>query len=1115
MMDIIEAILRRPRTVLTVMVVLLLAGISAYINLPKESQPNIDVPYLYVSVSQTGVSPTDAETLLARPLETELRDLEGLVNISSTSTTGHASVFLEFDINFDKDKAMSDVRQRVDRAKPNLPSDANDPTVHEIDISGFPTISVAVYGDVPERTLIRYAEALQDELETIGTVREVVLSGSRKEVLEVEVDLLKLESYNLTTAELFDALARNNMVVPAGALDTGQGRFNIEVPGLIATAVDVYTLPLKSVGSTVVTFGDVASVKRTFKDATEFTRVNGAPALLLGVTKRTGTNIIDNSRSVYQIVERVTADWPEDIKTSYMLDQAVFAEDMLSSLENSVLTAVALVIIASIALLGIRPALLIGLSIPISFMVGFFFLQIMGITINMMIMFGLVLTVGLLVDSAIVVVEYAERKIAEGLPRSEAFIRAVRLMFVPIMSSTLTTIAAFTPLLLWPGIIGKFMSYLPIMVIVTLSASLITAMVFIPVVGAMIARRKIRDDERAQALALSGGAEFALDKVPGFTGGYVRTLAFLVRHPFMVIIAVSALMYGIIATYAANPTGVEAFPATEAEFATVAVTGRGNFSPTEVRDILLEVEEVLLPIEGIREIVMNFGTTGAVASVPADTIGNFQLEFVPYKDRRSSAQIFADIRSAVAHISGVGVEVVGAEEGPPAGKDINLRVNSTSYDDLSPTVARLRAYVENELGNVIDIEDGRPLPGIDWKVTIDRELAAQYGLGVRDLSPYVQLVTSGVTIGSYRPEDASDQLDIVVRLPEAERSFDALDSLRIVTHNGLVPVSNFIKREAAPKVANINRYNGFYSMTVMANVTGENPETGQPVMPSEKVAELRAWVDAQEWPSGIAFEYGGSEEQIEETNAFLVQAGLGAVFLMFLILLTQFNSFYQVFLTLLTIVLSLGGVFLGMIVTGQAFSAIMTGVGIVSLAAIVVNNAIILIDTYNRFRKDGIEAITATLMTAAQRLRPIMLTTITTVLGLLPMAIGISFNFFAPSVTLGDPSGMWWSQFSTAVVSGLMFSTILTLILIPVLLAAPTIWKRQIIAIWRWIGAGFAFLAGLFRRPAKAVTPDGVEIEVPEDKPEQKEAAIKPANDVQLVEKEKNGVVVISREAAE
>lgn len=1110
MMNALEAILRRPKTVLTIMVVLLMAGISAYMTLPKEANPSIDAPFLYVSVSQSGVSPADANRLLVRPLEAELQDLEGLQSMRAVASTGHASVILEFDVNFDKDQALLDTKDRVDRAKSNLPDDATDPTTNEVSISEFGTITVALYGNVPERTLNNLARELKDDLESQGNIREVSMSGDREEVLEIIIDLMKLESYNLTTTQLFDALARNNLVVPAGTLDTGQGQFALEVPGLIETAQDVFNLPIKTEGDAVVTFSDVAVIQRTFKDANTFTQVNGEPALVLSVEKRLGANIIQVSDAVRAITAEHAENWPIAMQHSFILDQAKFAIDMFEGLQSSVLTAVALVLIVSIALLGLRPALLIGFAIPVSFMIGFFFLQVMGMTINTMIMFGLVLTVGMLVDGAIVIVEYAERKIAEGVDRQDAFIRAARMMFWPIVSSTGTTLAAFLPLLLWPGIVGKFMSYLPIMVIATLVASLIVAMVFLPVVGRFVARKKVSEKERAAALALSGSESFDANKIKGPIGLYVRLLAKFIRRPIISLTVGFALVVGVFYAFIANPTGIVAFPEQEPEFATVAVTSRGNYSPVEVRDLMVEVSSLVQPVGGIEDVMMNFGSEGAVAPVPSDTIGNLQLELKPFADRRMAADIFQEIRDVTSGVAGIGVELLGAENGPPTGKDISLRIEADTYEALNPTVTKVREYVENSLGDTIDIEDTRPLPGIDWEIKVDRDMAARFGIGVRELSPYVQLVTSGVELGTYRPDDAIDELEIRARLPKEERSFEALDSMRVITSAGLVPVSTFITREPVPKVADINRWDTKYYMEVRANVVDG-------VLGSEKVTALKEWVDTQEWPSEINFVFGGADEQTQETNAFLMQAGLGAMFLMFLILLTQFNSFYQVFITLSTVVMAVGGVLLGMLITQQAFSAIMTGVGIVALAGIVVNNSIVLIDTYNRFnRGQGIAPVQAMLMTAAQRIRPVLLTTITTVFGLIPMALSINIDFFARAVELNGISGGIWIQLSTALISGLTFSTLLTLVLVPVMITAPSvIWAGRVGGAARWVGQLIvalprAVIGGIFSgatraQPTPAVAADGVN------------SAEKylDADTTGLVETKRNGVTVVSRQAAE
>jgi multidrug efflux pump len=1108
MMDFLERILRMPRVVLTVMAVLLFAGFGAYTTLPKESFPAIDIPYFYVSTSQTGISPFDAERLLAKPIEDRVKDIDGLENYSSTSTTGHASVFLEFNVNADKDKALADIRAKLDGVSSELPDDATEPSVTEISFSNTPSISVALYGDVPERTLVQRAKDLQDVLEGIPTVQSVTLSGSRDEVLAVTIDTNRLEAYNLTASQLFDALAKNNMVVPGGTLDTGNGSFNVEVPGLITTAEDVYNLPLKTDGETVVTFGDVASVTRTFKDATEYAHVNGKPAITLGVIKKIGTNVIDVSDTVRAKTEAFTKDWPSAIGHSFLIDQADSTKNLFRSLEAAVMTAVALVMITCVATLGVRPALMIGTSIPISFMIAFLVVQMMGMTINMMIMFGLVLAVGVLVDDPIVVVEYAERKLQEGVPKKEAFILAARKMFVPVVSATFTTLGAFIPLLFWPGIIGKFMSYLPIIVIVVMVASLVSALVFMPIIGAIIASTHVDPKAKEAADVVMYPDKFDVKKVKGVTGVYVRTLQHLIRHPILTLGSGFFLVGLMFYAYIANPTGVEAFPASEAEFGTVNVVARGNYSPVEVRDLLAEVETEILQVQGIQDVIMTFGGGGGGmgSGGPPDTIGQFQLQLMPWNERIKAEEIFQNIRDRVKGISGLQVQISAQENGPPAGKAINLRVESTNYDDLVPAVTKLRNYVENELGDTIDIEDGRPSPGIDWEVTIDRVEAAKYGIGVRELSPYVQLVTSGVKLGTYRPDDATDELEIRVRLPLEERTFDTLDSLRIVTSQGLIPVSNFIERKAVPKVANVQRRNGVYAMTVAANLTPG-------VAADAKVEQLKTWEATQTWPGSVNIVFGGADEQINDTNTFIVSALLAALALIALVLLLEYNSFYQVLVTLTTVAMSLAGVMLGMVVTGMSFSAIMTGLGIVALAGIVVKNGIVLIDTYNHYRRDDhVEPVKAALITGAQRVRPVLLTATVTALGVIPMAINIEFDFIRREIVMGGLAGSWFTHLSAALVSGLFVSTALTLVMVPVMLTAPSVLGASAKRIFGWVLGQLGKVFAPFRRRT-AVTPEGARIEIPDDA--NSAAKYMGTDGSGLVETEKDGVTIVSRQAAE
>ncbi|TDI59867.1 MAG: efflux RND transporter permease subunit [Alphaproteobacteria bacterium] len=1104
MLTMLEGILRRPRSVLTMMVVLIAAGIAAYISIPKEANPDIDVPVFFVSIVQQGVSPEDAERLLVRPMETHLRGLDGLKEITAIASEGHAGIVLEFDIDFDKDAVLNDLRAKVDQAKADLPAEADEPTITETNFALLPTITIAVSGSVSERILYRFAKQLQDEIEAVPTVLEGNLKGEREELLEVIINMARLESYDITQQELLRSLANNNQLVPAGFLDTGRGRFNVKVPGLIETVEDVYSLPIKQNGEGVVTLGDVAEIRRTFKDPTIFTRVNGEPAILIEVVKRLGTNIIENNDGVRRAVDRITKNWPQSVQVSFLLDQSNFIFEVLGSLQSAIMTAILLVMIVVLAALGPRSALLVGLAIPTSFLIGFLMLRALGMTVNMMVMFGLVLTVGMLVDGAIVVVEYADRKIAEGMDRKEAYIRAAKLMFWPVVSSTATTLAAFLPMLLWPGVPGEFMSFLPIMVVIVLTASLVTAMIFLPVTGALTAQIAYWMSRHGPTLvglaaALAAGAStwlalppalaaglaalvvaalaFSLtrylsqivsawsrgrkdhniaarlahdadldpDTVPGFTGAYVRFLRGLTQTlagNVLTLVVIFGLVVSIFMGFGKHSKGVEFFVNEEPDQTVVLVSARGNLSSREALALVAQVEAIVLGVAGIENVITAAYPNGAggggnqaiggIIDKPADLIGELNLELAPYSTRRPWPEINTDIRAFTADLPGIKVETRKIEGGPPTGKDITLQISASNYDQVLAVTRQMRRHFDS-IEELLDVEDDTPLPGIEWVLKIDREQAGRYRAGIGSVGSMIQLVTNGVIIGKYRPDDADDEVEIRVRLPQSERSLERFDALKLRTENGQVPIANFVTRQARPKVSSITRKDGLYAMNVKAGVDQSGGATID-----RKVGELQAWIDKQSWPEGIFFRFRGADEEQKESGAFLMRAMLGSLFLMFIILVTQFNSFYQTAITLMTVILAAAGALIGMVVTGQKFSIIMTGTGIIALAGIVVNNAIVLIDTYNRMRAEGTEVRDAVLKTAAQRLRPILLTTITTIAGLIPMATQVNFNFFERVISVGGITSVWWVQLSTAVIFGLAFSTILTLILVPVLLTLPT-----------------------------------------------------------------------------
>ena len=1035
----LDKILRRPRAVLSAMIVLVVAGLMSYINIPKESNPNITIPTFFVSTSIPGISPQDAERLLVKPIEVKLRGLEGLKQITAYATEGRGGLIVEFETDANLEKASRDVRLKVDEAKPDLPADATSPAVNEINLSLQPTILVAVSGDVPERTLEARAKDLQDALQRIPSVLTADLTGKRDEVLEIIVNKQKLEAYGLGPADIYNIVSRNNLLVAAGSSEGSTGRFSVKVPGLIQSPSDLFDLPVKSFNGTVVTLKDVAEVRRTFLDRTQYALYNGRPAITINVVKRQGTNIIETNDEVKRIAGDTLKTWPTAMHIDYALDQSNTIKDVQQSLQDGVILAILLVMVLVVAALGVRSGILVGISIPTSFLIGFFIISSMGYTLNIMIMFGLILSVGILVDGAIVLSEYADRKMAEGIVPKEAYIAAAKRMFWPIVSSMATTIAAFVPLLFAPGIAGKFMSYLPVTVIIVLSASLLTAMVFVPAVGFFIGKTDKETMEQFGHFADDEHADFR--KMKGLTGLYLRFIERIIRHPLLVGAAVLTLMGSIVFTYATHPTGTKFFVDTEPEQVNVYVRARGNLGVAQQLAITRQVEALVVKNPGIKTYATaagKAGSDGAFGSqdVPADVIGTIQLELYPVGHRKPWVQLHKELDDAVANLPGIFVEVRELEGGPQSGKDIRLQITSINREAAFAAARKIEAHMMNDMKGITAIDDDLPLPGYEWAITVDREKAGRFGADIASAGTLVQLATTGAKVGSYRPDDSKDEIDIRVRLPENERSITAVRDIKLTTPSGLVPMSNFLTSDVEPLVNVLYRYDGVPSIFVKGNVLPG-------VFPNDKINELQKWMDQQKWPEEVKFRFRGTDEDEKKFGAFLGKAMIASVFMIFMILIVQYNSFYHVLITLSTVIMSTVGVMLGMLVTGQYFSMIMTGTGVIALIGVVVSHSIVLIDTFHRLRDAGQDGIEAAIRTCSQRMRPVLLTSITAMLGLLPLVFELNANFFTRHIAIGSVTSAWWVHLSTAMVFGLLLATVLTLIMTPVLLAAPTVFREN------------------------------------------------------------------------
>ncbi len=1007
MRALVFAAIDRSRTTLLALLFLTLGGIAAFQVIPREANPDVTIPIIYISMSLEGISPEDAERLLVRPMEQELRSLEGIKEMRGTASEGHASVMLEFDAGFDPDTALQDVREKVDTARNKLPREADEPRVNEINVSLFPVLSIGLSGPLAERELITIARGLQDAIEAIPEVLEVEIGGDREDLLEIVVNPQVLEGYGIDFDRLSNLVTRNNQLVAAGSLDTGNGRMALKVPGVIENIEDVMSMPIKVDGDTVVTFGDVAMLHRTFKDPTGFARINGEPALVLEVSKRTGANIIETVAEIRDLIKRAKPQLPDSLDIRYIMDQSDDVEDILSDLLNNVLTAIVLVIIIIIAAMGPRSALLVGLTIPGAFLTGILVIWAMGLTLNIVVLFSLILVAGMLVDGAIVVSELADRNLSDGHSVRNAWAESASRMAWPIIASTATTLAVFVPLLFWPGVVGEFMKFLPITVIICLVASLAMALVFLPVLGSVSGGR------RARTVSESGR----------MMHGYRRVLSTLLSYPGLTLVGVLGVVVMIYIAYGKFNYGIEFFPSVEPDSAQVQVRARGDLSVMERDAIVRQVERRLQGMPEVKAVYARSMLNASTQMAP-DVIGVLQFQFTDWFTRRPASAILQDFMVRTEDIPGIELEFRKQESGPAGGKPIELQISSRDSSKLNGYVDQIESRMR-ALGGFMDIEDDRSLPGIEWRLEVDREAAARFGTDVLSIGSAVRLVTNGLVLATYRPEDVRDEVDIAVRVPNNWRELDHLQRQTINTARGQVPLSQFLDLQPGDKTGSISRVDGQRTVTIKSDV-----------QPGEQADSLLKALQAElpEAPEGVSVKFAGENEDQQQAANFLVTAFVVAIAMMLLILVTQFNSLYQSFLILSAIVLSTAGVLLGLLLNAQPFGIVMVGMGIIALAGIVVNNNIILIDTYNQMKKEGMGAYEAALETSCLRLRPVLLTAITTVLGLMPMVLSINVNLLAPSLGLGAPSTQWWAQLSSAIAGGLAFATILTLLLTPAML---------------------------------------------------------------------------------
>ena len=1021
MIKIVDFALSKAKTTMMIALMVVIAGSYARQEIPIAASPNVQLPFISVSVFLDGASPGDTSRLIARPLENRLKTITGVKNIRSTSSLSFARIFLEFEVGFDMDQALVDIKQGVEETKYELPREAEDPQIAEYSEASFPVMNISIVGSSSIRQKVFYAKELKDKVEAREEILQARLSGAPEEVLEGVINKSKMESYEVTLSDIYYSVSNNNLIIPGGTQDTGKGSFNIEVPSIIETAQDVYSIPIKVTKDAIVTLGDITDVKRTFKDFTSYARVNGEDAVTLELSLRESTNAINASNAIRDILKDFKKTLPENLRIVVTDDDTIYANLMVKELNGNIIAAVVLIMVLIIASMGIRVSMLVGLSIPFCFLLTYLSLYMLGFEVNFLVMMGLLLGMGMLIDGAIVITEYADKKIAEGLSRSEGYKLASKRMFYPILASTGTTMAAFIPVIFWPGFTGQFMRYLPITVFIVLLASLLYSLIMIPVLGTYLGQRE-------SALNKNDERESIFKKL---TELYGRRIEKFVKNPVETCVGVISILFIIVMSYSYFGKGTVYFALVDPVKANITIKARGNYSALETKEIIVQIEERFLNTEGVGSVYLRAGTEWWNAG--ADKVGGGFVEVAPPTERSiTGLEVMSLLKSSTNDLPGIFVEVAPDLGGPSFDNPIELSIYGNTEKDVNKAVDIVEKYMRKDMKGLINIFSSKSYPSVEWSVEVDKQKAAQLGVNVGDVGALVQMLTNGFKVGEYRPDDAKDEVEIRARFPQSDRTITGIRNLNVTTTKGLVPVSSFIKVVPKENRQTVNRKNGKFFQEVGAGTLDESEV-------SNKVAELDNWLKDANLGQGVTYEFSGMAEETEDVNKFMISAGITAVFIMLLMLLTQFNSFYQSFIILSSVTISFVGVLLGLLITGMPFSTTMTGLSIVTLAGIVVNNNIVLIDTFNKLKEEAphLEKSIHIINACKQRLRPILLTSLTTIFGLMPLAMGISLDIISRDILFGSRIVDWWSNLAVSIVFGLGFSTFITLILTPAVLALP------------------------------------------------------------------------------
>ena len=1093
-------------SVLVLITLVAVMGVVSYINIPKESFPSINIPNIFVVTVYPGVSPEDMESLITRKLEDELGNISDVKTMTSTSSEGYSNINLEFEPSVDIEDALQKVREKVDLAKPELPEDAEDPVVQEINLSEFPIMNVNLSGKYDEEILKEIAEDLQDKIEAIPSVLGVDLTGALEREVQVDVDLAKMKYYGIAFGEIIQAISAENVTVPGGDISVGTKKFLLRVPGQYDDPALLEDIVIKGEEQSPIYIRDVASVTFGFKERETYSELGTAPVVTLGVKKRTGENILETGERTKEILDEAIPTLPPTTTYTITNDQSVEVITMVSNLENNIISGLILVVGVLLFFLGVRNASFVGVSIPLSMFLSFIVLSAIGITMNMIVLFSLILSLGMLVDNAIVVVENIYRYLEEGYDNFEAAKKGTGEVAVPIIAGTMTTIAAFAPMVFWPGVVGQFMSYLPKTLIITLSSSLFVGLIINPVICALF--MKVDGQENRASLTKSGkrilfgaaaffaviallssfvswmmliilGVAFWLsnkyilepigrwwqrDGLNSVINKYETSLVWALDHRRSTIgISIAVLISSVFMLMAFNP-GTEFFPE--------------DIPPKDVyiqieTPIGSDVEFTKTIVDEVRDRVENLpnyvdvnsvlATSGA--SITADpgssgggntpNKGTVALNFVDFQEREGDVfEAMEFLRNHMTeNIVGAKITVEQPPNGPPTGKPVNLEIYGSNMDQLTTISDRVLAILEEDsvFAKMDGLESNLPEARPEVRIEVDREKAALYELSTNTIGMTIRQAINGVEASKFR--DGKDEYDIIVRLSDEYRDdMSTLSDLTIFQEANQIPLSEVATWEVSDGLGGINHKDSERVITISADVRSG-------YQANAVLAEVQGVLSdyLEDLPEGYNYGWTGQQQEQDDSFEFLGVAFLIALFLITFILVSQFNSVAKPLIILSSVIMSMAGVFYGLVTFQMAFG-LMAFLGIISLAGIVVNNAIVLIDYVDILReRDGLNLRDALVQGGKVRFRPVILTAITTTLGLVPLAIGFNFDFIVlvgtpiefltnlgSYIYMGGEQAAWWGPMAIAVIVGLTFATALTLILVPVLYSSIERTRRSL-----------------------------------------------------------------------